>query len=48
MNILSVSVSKRVFELLSLNSLAVVLELYNERFNVLALGFPVTNAPLSI
>lgn len=48
MNILSVSVSKRVFELLSLNSLAVVLEFDNEGLDVLSLSLPIANAPLSI
>ena len=50
MNILSVSVSKRVFELLwlSLNSLAVVLEFDDERLDVLAGSLPVANAALRI
>jgi len=48
MNILSVSVSKRQFELLSLNSLAVVLQFDDERLHVLALSLPVADAPLSI
>ena len=48
MNILSVSVSKRQFELLSLNSLAVVLEFDNEGLDVLALSLPVANAPLGV
>lgn len=48
MNILSVSVSKRQFELLSLNSLAVVLEFDDEGLDVLALSLPVANAPLGV